>query len=49
MLIAEADARIGGRYRVPLAELYQPNVPILTRIEQSDASVLALLDDDALS
>jgi 8-oxo-dGTP pyrophosphatase MutT (NUDIX family) len=29
-------------YRVPLAELYRPDVPILSRIEESDASVLAL-------
>jgi 8-oxo-dGTP pyrophosphatase MutT (NUDIX family) len=29
-------------YRVPLVELYRPEVPILSRIEQSEASVLAL-------
>lgn len=29
-------------YRVPIAELYRPDVPILSRIEESEASVLAL-------
>jgi 8-oxo-dGTP pyrophosphatase MutT (NUDIX family) len=29
-------------YRVPLAELYRPDVPILSKIEQSAQSVLAL-------
>ena len=29
-------------YRVRIAELYRPDVPILSRIEESEASVLAL-------
>jgi 8-oxo-dGTP pyrophosphatase MutT (NUDIX family) len=29
-------------YRVPLSDLYRPDVPILSRIEESDAPVLAL-------
>lgn len=29
-------------YRVPMVELYRPDVPILSRIEESEASVLAL-------
>lgn len=35
-------AEVAIVYRVPIAELYQPDVPILSQIEQSDASVLAL-------
>jgi 8-oxo-dGTP pyrophosphatase MutT (NUDIX family) len=35
-------AEVAIVHRVGLAELYQPQVPILSRIEQSDAPVLAL-------
>lgn len=35
-------AEVGIVYRVPLADLYRADVPILSRIEESDAPVLAL-------
>ena len=35
-------AEVAIVYRVPLSDLYRPEVPILSRIEQSDAPVLAL-------
>jgi 8-oxo-dGTP pyrophosphatase MutT (NUDIX family) len=40
--LAPNPAEVALVYRVPLAELYQPEVPILSQIEESEAPVLAL-------
>ena len=40
--LAPNPAEVALVYRVPLAELYQPEVPILSQIAESEAPVLAL-------
>jgi len=40
--LAPNPAEVALVFRVPLQELYQPEVPILSRIEESEAPVLAL-------
>lgn len=41
-VIEASPAEVAIVYRVPLVELYRPDVPILSRIDESEASVLAL-------